>query len=241
MQLAFVLVVVFASFLATHCSPIETSTQRPRPIQQFFKNILLALRRPTTTAPPTVRTTRRATKPSPWHTQPELQEIPNFVDFSTYLLDSFTSNNSAIKFSYMQPSNTSVAPGLRGNYSVVSFLIPHEKAEDDAASKGIFSFLGNMRLPWNRQPAPDADTDVSKFPPLLEYFTQRVQAYYSVYKYTDDSRLNNTIVVLIPETPEIFNAPSDDEATETTMTDLLETTTYSLDDPPSTDIANDVE
>lgn len=249
MHFTSILVFVLASLTALRCSPArapETSTQRPRPIQQFFKNILIALRRTTTPIPPTMRTTKRTTKPSPWHTSPDLQEIPNFVDFSTYLLGSFASNNSAIKFSYMQPNNESVAPGLRGNYSVVSFLIPHEKSEEDPASKGVFSFLGNLKLPWNRQPGqppPSADTTVSKFPPLLEYFTQRIQAYYSVYKYEDDSRLNNTFVVLIPETPEVYgtaSAQNDDEVTETTMTELPETTTYSP-EPPSTDIGNEVE
>lgn len=111
----------------------------------------------------------------------------------------------------MQP-NMSVTPALRGNFSVITFLVPHDNQKDmdeeekkDEQPKGIFSFLGNMRLPWT---SPPSNTDYSQFPPLLEYFTQRVQAYFSVYKYNDDSRFNNTIVVLVPETE------SDDPAGE---------------------------
>lgn len=210
MHFKFVIITVLLCFSTTLSHPAslmdernEPNSHRARPLQQFFKNVLNALRSTTTPEPPT--TTRR-NKPSSFLEVPS-QPITNFVDFSTYLLGGFTSNNSAIKFTYMQP-NASAAATLRGNYSVISFVVPHK--EDDENSKGVFSFLSNVRLPWNRQPA--SNTDYSQFPPVLEYFTQRVQSYFSVYKYTDESRLNNTFVVLIPE-EEIF-AVSKDSTTD---------------------------
>lgn len=147
---------------------------------------------PTTTPEPPPRSTTER-KPSPYLTQPVLQDIPNFVDYSTFLLGSFAANNSAIKFSYMNPNGTG-APKLQGNYSVISFIVPQDEIDSESnKTKGIFSFLGSLKLPWTRAPADN--TNYSQFPPLLEYFTQRIQAYFSVYKYTDESRFNNTIVV----------------------------------------------
>ena len=159
--------------------------------------------------------------------QLQMQEIPNYVDFSSYLLSSLVSNNTAIKFSYMQPNET-FAPTLRGNFSVISFVIPHnnETAKNDT-NKGIFGLFSNFQLPWrrpSRDPTVPADTDVSQFPPLLEYFTQRIQAYFSVYKYTDESRVNNTIVVFAPgpaDFPETSVRVANDEFSETT--ELFET------------------
>jgi hypothetical protein len=143
------------------------------------------------------------------------------VDFSSYMLSSLAANNTAIKFSYMQPNET-FAPSLRGNYSVISFFVPHdEESIKNNVTKGIFGFLSNLRLPWrrpDRSPTP-SDTDVSKFPPLLEYFTQRIQAYFSVYKYSDDSRVNNTIVVFAPgpeDFPETSVRVENDEFADTT-------------------------
>lgn len=227
MHFTFVTIVVVVSFISmTHSHPTtpvdesnELNSQRARPLQQFFKNILNALRRSPTTTTELPTTTKKVSKPSIYHEIPN-QPIPNFVDFSTYLLGGFTSNNSAIKFTYMQPNVTAV--NLRGNYSVISFLVPHSEEEEN--SKGVFSFLSNVKLPWNRQPS---DTDYSQFPPVLEYFTQRVQSYFSVYKYTDESRLNNTFVVLIPD-DEII-ASSKDSTTRSSLIvqsdDDVETTT----------------
>lgn len=233
MHFTFVTIVVLVCFSTIHSHPAspvdernELNLQRARPIQQFFKNVLNALRSTTTPEPPTT-TTKRVFKPSSFQEIPN-QAIPNFVDFSTYLLGGITSNNSAIKFTYIEPS-ANAAPSLRGNYSVVSFLIPH-KADDGANSKGVFSFLGNARLPWNRQPSnatTPSNTDYSQFPPVLEYFTQRVQSYFSIYKYTDESRLNNTIVVLIPD-DEIFatsNKATTDGSPIVQSDDGAETTT----------------
>lgn len=212
MHFTFIFVGFLASLTVTYSHPTKTSTsspvlerkdsnpQRARPIQQFFKNILSALQRTTTPEPPSTSTTNKPLeRPSFFQSNIELHEIPNFVDFSTHLLNSFVNNNSAIKFSYMQP-NISDTPALRGNFSVITFLVPNEnkinEEKKDDNSKGIFSFLGNMRLPWT---PPPSNTDYSQFPPLIELFTQRVQAYFSVYKYNDDSRLNNTIVMFLPE------------------------------------------
>lgn len=230
-----VLVCLSTNILSHPATPVDEPNEPPnlhraRPLQQFFKNILNALRPTTTPEPPT--TTRRAFEPASFQEIPS-QPIPNFVDFSTYLLGGFASNNSAIKFTYVQPNASAAAPKLRGNYSVISFVVPHEKGGDgEEDSKGVFSYLSNVRLPWNRQPS---DTDFSQFPPVLEFFTQRVQSYFSVYKYTDESRLNNTFVVLIPD-DEIFAAVAaakdsttdssppivqSDDGAETTTTDYL--------------------
>lgn len=245
MHFTFIFVGFLASFGATYSHPTtlpsaptlernDPNPQRARPIQQFFKNIFSALR-PTTTAAPTPSSTKKpAPRPSLFQSNIELNEIPNYIDFSTYLLNSFTSNNSAIKFTYMNP-NTSSTPALRGNFSVITFLVPHEKQnksemKKDEKSKGFFSFLGNMRLPWS-SPAPPSNTDFSQFPPFLEYFTQRIQAYFSVYKYTDDSRFNNTIVVLVSESGSDDPAGESgnilgDEGVDTTTDYQMETTTY---------------
>lgn len=182
-----------------------------RPLQKFFKRILNALR-PATTVKPLRGTTVRDRTPPPLsylEDYEEAHEIPNFVDFSTFLLDSYAANNSAIKFTYMQP-NFTTSQELRGNYSVISFLVPHDKihrGKDNAnsSSPGMFGFLSSLRLPWSREPT---NTVYSQFPPFIEHFTQRIQAYFSIYKYSDDSRTNNTIVVLADE--EVSGNQNDD-------------------------------
>lgn len=206
----------------------DSKFQPARPLKQFFIRVYNALIPSTTPEPPPRSTTER--KPSPYLQQPVLQEIPNFVDFSTFLLGSFAANNTAIRFSYMNPNGTE-APKLRGNYSVISFIVPQE--EIDNKTKGIFSnFLGSLKLPWTRAPA---DTNYSQFPPFIEYFTQRIQAYFSVYKYQDESRFNNTIVVLADaldgSNPALnddgYETTSDSQDEETTTDDnQVETTSY---------------
>jgi hypothetical protein len=175
-----------------------------------------------------------------------MHEIPNFVDFSTYLLDSFSSNNSAIKFSYLSP-NVSALRG--GDYSVISFVIPHSAMTKSSnatttTTGGILNnFLNFFRFPWrsdSRPPKPGSDTVYQQFPSFFEYFAQRVQAYFSIYKFIDESRLNNTIVIeaieeghendelLSPEVSEI--SPENDVLdsteiiTEMTTTDVNEDT-----------------
>lgn len=237
--------------------PVERSDskfQPARPLKQFFIRVYNALNPTTTPEPPPKSTTER--KPSPYLTQPVLHDIPNFVDYSTFLLGSFAANNTAIRFSYMNPNETGASrlqsnetgaskllgnetgvPKLRGNYSVISFIVPQE--ELDSKMKGIFSnFLGSLKLPWTRAPPPD--TNYSQFPPLIEYFTQRIQAYFSVYKYSDESRFNNTIVVfadaldadgsnpaLNDDGYETTTAAMDSQDEETTTDDnQVETTSY---------------
>lgn len=244
MHFSLAAIVILAGFSVTYSHPAasnEPNLQRARPIQTFFKNIFNAMRRTTTEAPPPISTTKRASPTI------QFQEIPNFVDFSTYLLSSFASNNSAIKFSYMQPNMTG-APAIRAtNYSVISFLVPNNDSED-GKYKGVFSFLNSMRLPWNREPS---NTDFSQFPPFLEYFTQRVQAYFSVYKYTDDSRFNSTIVFFIPDGLTDNNSADghiNDEIEITTNevesdgdNNLLRTTTMMQDDDTTTEVNKDYE
>jgi hypothetical protein len=176
----------------------------PRPLAQFFKKIFSALRPKyaTTTESPL---TTRISIPSQYLSQSslEIHEIPNFVDFSTYLLDSFSSNNSAIKFSYLSPNVTALRGG---DYSVISFVIPHsvmtmtkDNSSNATTTSGILNnFLNFFRFPWRsepRPPKPGSDTVYQQFPSFFEYFAQRVQAYFSIYKFIDESRLNNTIVI----------------------------------------------
>lgn len=256
MQFALIFFVIIISFSASHAHPAggecnePTTTERARPLQQFFKKVLSALRPTTTQAPKRNKTDWISVASSLHASQAPAQEIPNFVDFSSYLLDSFSSNNTAIKFSYMQPNET-FSPSLRGNYSVISFFVP--QTSDDIKSnnnpKGVFSFLSNLRLPWNRETVP-MDTDVSQFPPFLEYFTQRVQAYFSVYKYSDDSRVNNTVVVFAPgpedfpessvrvENDELFDTT---EAFETTETSEIEDGTEIFESFDSTTSSDDFD
>lgn len=232
-------IVILAGFSVTYSHPAasdEPGLLRARPIQTFFKNIFNAMRRTTTEAPPPLSTTRRMSS------NVQIQEIPNFIDFSTYLLSSFASNNSAIKFSYMQPNMTAIRAT---NYSVISFVVPNDDVED-GKQKGIFSFLNSIRLPWNRAPS---NTDFSQFPPFLEYFTQRVQAYFSVYKFSDDSRVNNTIVFFMPDglTDNSAVGQINDETEITTNEadsdedNLLRATTTLQDDDATTEVIKDYE
>lgn len=207
-----------------------------RPLIQFFKKVFNAFRprySSTTESP----LTTRIPVPSLYHSSSSLEnfsEIPNFVDFSTYLLDSFASNNSAIKFSYLNPNGSALRGG---NYSVISFLVPHRisaksNATATTSNGGILSnFLNFFRFPWQRnpnaQPPPGSDTVYQQFPVFFEYFAQRVQAYFSVYKFEDISRLNNTFVFVanteVPSTDDGIDVENDE--LETTTADVEDTTT----------------
>ncbi|CAG9800514.1 unnamed protein product [Chironomus riparius] len=210
----------------------ELNSSASRPVQNFFKKLLSAFRlrsSDTTMLPPT--TTQRISAPTN-NFQEQSQENPHFVDFSTYLLDSLLSSNTAIKFSYLEPNTTNLKSG---NYSVITFLVPHS-IRNRLPQKGFISqFLALFQNPWNRAPRPATDTVYSQFPSFLEYVAQRVQAYYSIYKYTDDSRLNNTIVVDIPEV-DIYAQP------DPLSDDLVETTTdYQQDTTLMDEIENENE
>lgn len=241
----FSLTILLAS---TRAVPLDEENVRARPFEQFFKNVLNVFR-PTTTPspPPRMNVTEWISYAQSLQTmRPELQEIPNFVDFSTYFLDSLASNNTAIKFSQMQPNATSET-ALRRNYSVISFVVPNDEVKQESNStKGVFSFLSSFRLPWSR---PPSDTDYSQFPPFLEYFQQRIQAYYSVYKYPDDSRQNSTIVFplkddeLLDDNPTThqndnsINALNDEGDVNTSNLD----TTTEWDEATTTGIVNEME
>lgn len=200
----------------------------PRPLAQFFKKIFSALRpkysKVTTDSPQTTRISR----PSPYLSQSaiEVHEIPNFVDFSTYLLDSFAGNNSAIKFSYLNPNVSSLRGG---DYSVISFLVPHammgrNNTTTNPSGGLLNNFLNFFRFPWRRDqlpPPPGSDTVYQQFPQFLEYFAQRVQAYFSIYKFADESRFNNTIVFAAIEE---VHQNDELEAETSTQNDELETT-----------------
>ncbi|KAG5677427.1 hypothetical protein PVAND_007185 [Polypedilum vanderplanki] len=204
----------------------ELNSSTSRPLQQFFIKILSAFRGKSqfssTTKAPTTTTHRISI---PYHQQHyEVQQIPNFVDFSSYLLDSFTNNNSAIKFSYIQPNTTNLR---NANYSVISFLVPHDMKPP--SEKGpLWNFLNILNLfrSPEKKPPPD-DTVFTQFPPFLEYYAQRIQAYFSIYKFPDDSRMNNTIVVEVAENNEV-QPQNDDLVDETTETDELILTTTEI-------------
>lgn len=251
MHFTFIFVAMLVSFPTTRSHPTsvaaeernEPNQQRARPVQQFFTNILNALRPTTTTEPPT--TMGGDEKPSSFHTNVEFEEIPNFVDYSTFLLNSLASNNSAINFAFMQP-NTNGTSTERGNYSMITFLIPHDDKATSGKLKGIFSYFTSLRLPWSKDPT---NTDFSQFPPILEYFTQRIQTYFSVYKYSDDSRFNNTIVIFSPKPQQhddessisSENILSDEEISTTTTNDYQTETMSIVEEDTTTAIANETE
>ncbi|XP_070492843.1 uncharacterized protein [Chironomus tepperi] len=199
----------------------ELNSSASRPVQNFFKKIISAFRlrsAGTTMLPAT--TTQRISASMNDLQQPS-QQNPHFVDFSTYLLDSLLSSNTAIKFSYLEPNTTNLKSG---NYSVITFLVPHSIQAKLPQQGFLNQFLALFRNPWNRTPRPPEDTVYSQFPSFLEYFAQRVQTYYSIYKYTDESRLNNTIVVDIPEV-DIYAQPDPlNDVVETTSDNLQDTT-----------------
>jgi hypothetical protein len=241
--------IVLVSISTTHSASLQllqgerTTTMRPsRPVQTFFKKILDALR-PTTTPEPLPSSTTKRIPTYSFHTNVEYEEIPNFVDFSTFLLESFAVNNTAIKFTYLEPTK---APTLKGNFSVISFLVPHNTKSEEQKTKGIFSFLNSLKLPWSQRPQ-QPDSDVSRFPPILEYFTQRIQAYFSVYKYADDSRVNNTIVVFADDGLE--NSPNTNKELDIPNTEVYQmdttldtsTTTTDVQDVTTTEIISEME
>lgn len=207
----------------------DSETQRP--LVQFFKKIFNAFLPKYSSTTESPQTTRKTVQ-SIYHSSASLEhfnEIPNFVDYSTYLLDSFASDNNAIKFSYVNPNVTKLRGG---DYSVISFLVPHRiTARSNATASGgntgmLNNFLNFFRFPWT----PQSDTVYQQFPSFFEYFVQRVQAYYSIYKYEDESRLNNTIVIEAIENMH-ENAPNTDgiivenDELETTTMDDVESTT----------------
>jgi hypothetical protein len=199
---------------------VVQSPPQSRPVQQFFKKILEVLRPTTTTTTEAPRLTLHIQHQlSPYLHQTEFQEIPNYVDLSTYLLESLSTNNSAVAFAFMAKEKitpTSAPESSKklddeksklrnGNYSVISFIVPHNDDHENVGKSGenktrgaIEELINFLRRPWTRVDEP-SDTEYSQFPPVIEYFTQRLQAYFSVYKYPDESRFNNTIVILIPE------------------------------------------
>jgi hypothetical protein len=96
--------------------------------------------------------------------------------------------------------------------------------------KGIFSFLNSMRLPWNQ---PLTNTVYSQFPPILETFVQNLQSSYSIFKYTDESRVNNTIVVFaddLTDNSENIDTTTDYQLETSTETLLVSTTDLQEDD-----------
>lgn len=137
-------------------------------------------------------------------------KVPHFVDFSTFLLDSLKTNNSAIQFSYLNSKST--IPKSR-NFSIISFILPH-----DADVKSGNKFFDFLRLPWSPRP----QSEISKFPPFMEVLIQRIQQYFSVYKYQDTSQPLFPYAVVYPE-PSLA-----DEAIPITVAiqnDFMETTT----------------
>lgn len=127
---------------------------------------------------------------------------------------------------------------------MISFVIPHSAMTNDSNSNatttgGILNnFLNFFRFPWRsepRPPKPGSDTVYQQFPSFFEYWAQRVQAYFSIYKFIDESRLNNTIVIEAIEeghendelVSDIF-VPENDALDSTTMTEETEMTTTDM-------------
>lgn len=194
--------------------PETTTTPKPaRPVQQFFNRIWYALRPTTPTTTEAPRAPIRIPIRTPDLNKNEIQQTPtSYVDFSTFLLNSLRANNTIVGLSYLGLNDNVSnalgkeaikADGLPGNFTVISFIVPHEKVEDEteaAQDRGILNFLQKIRRPFQKVDQPPAqdlvtpDTVYSNFPPFFEYFTQRLQAYFSTYKYPDGSRTNDTLL-----------------------------------------------
>lgn len=147
-------------------------------------------------------------------------KVPLFVDFSTFLLDSLKTNNSAIQFSYL---NSKSANLKARNFSVISFILPHDA--ENASIKSGYKLFDFLRLPWSPRPT----SEISKFPPFMEFLIQRIQQYFSIYKYQDTSQPLFPYEIVHPELSSLA-----DEAIPITafQNDFMETTT---------EISNDIK
>lgn len=181
------------------------------------------------------------------------------MDYSAFLINSLKANNTAISFSYLGAKDDAASgretfktAGLPGNFSVISLIVPHENIEDEPQDRRIVgNVLEILRRPFQRIQAmqqeaatTSSDTVYSNFPPVFEYFAQRLQAYFSIYKYPDQSRppsavvasssnigndvnqIANTIVLVVknPIAPLLSDEPLvllGDEQVETTTSDVL--------------------
>lgn len=160
--------------LAQFSFPTQTwTTFKPGPAAEGFNNFLtnLGITRTTTTttpAPEKVKPSEKSQNPEVTESketanhETENQDTSNFIDFSTYLVDSVDGEMSATKFTHMEPDKT-IEPGLRGSYSMISFLIPHDT--DKEKQKEDFMFLSSLRFPWNTE----HNTGNLKFPSSIKY------------------------------------------------------------------------
>lgn len=204
------IVILISSYSSTHVCAHPVDQEKSRPLQTFFKNVLNGWKMNNTTT--TLTQTMTTEIPTPLLSD---DKVPHFVDFSTFLLDSLKTNNSAIQFSYLN-SKSSAFPKNR-NFSVISFILPHD-AETKSGNK-LFDFL---RLPWSTRPT----SEVSKFPPFMEFLIQRIQQYFSIYKYQDTSQPQFPYDIVYPE------VSLADEAIPITAieNDFMETTTEIFND-----------
>lgn len=212
------IVILISSYSSNHVCAHPVHQEKSRPLQTFFKNVLSGWKMDNTTT--TITHTMTTEIPTSLLSD---DKAPHFVDFSTFLLDSLKTNNSAIQFSYL--NSKSVIPKSR-NFSIISFILPHD-AEIKSGNK-LFDFL---RLPWSPRP----QSEISKFPPFMEFLIQRIQQYFSIYKYQDTSQPLFPYDIVYPE-PSLA-----DEAIPITaiQNDFIDTTTEISNDIKDIDTTTD--
>ena len=205
------IVILISSYSSTHVCAYPVNQEKSRPLQMFFKNVLNGWKMNNTTTETTLSQTMTTSIPTPLLSD---DKIPHFVDFSTFLLDSLKSNNSAIQFSYL---NSKSAFPINRNFSVISFILPH--GSEIKKENKLFDFL---RLPWSPRPT----SEISKFPPFMEFLIQRIQQYFSIYKYQDTSQPHFPYDIVFPEV-----LLADEAISITTIqNDFMETTTEIFND-----------
>lgn len=119
------------------------------------------------------------------------------------------------------------------NYSIISFV------------------FNNLERPKFKNPLKGVvgDGTESKFPPFLEFMLKRIQQYYSVYKYQDQSRpasLQNPLLVKVPEKYGMQNIDNivveNEEEFEpiTDATDAIQLGDAENEDTPTTETDNSI-
>ncbi|CAO1346149.1 unnamed protein product [Diamesa serratosioi] len=209
-NLTFSIVILISSYSSTHVCAHPVDQEKSRPLQTFFKNVFNGWKISNTTSTPSYTMTTEI--PTSLLSD---DKVPHFVDYSTYILDTLKSNNSAIKFSNL---NSKSAFPKNSNFSVISFIFPHG-GHINSENK-LFDFV---RLPWSPRPTT---SDISKFPPFMEFLIQRIQQYFSIYKYEDTSQPQFSYDIVNPD------VSSADEAISITtiQNNFMETSTEIFDD-----------
>ncbi len=149
---------------------------------------------------------------------------PNPTSFAERIINNLAANNVAVNFSQSSSPILLLPFDPQGTqYSLDDYIIQRSKLHDASTSESNNEPIARSMSP-NQQPhliiinhGPTriygAGTE-SKFPPFIEFFVQRIQKYFSVYKYEDLSR---------PALPS--QIPFDDEVVGVNSQTVTDTTT----------------